>query len=145
MDGATAPRLDPAAWQQVLDRHAALFEILEPGSAAALIAKPDWDAQSGQMLEWRMAGSGSGGGIKAALQPWAGAGKAEVDLLFVGLRDSFARLESCPPEGRFSLLKDLLHEGEVLFYVMKTKCKLIDAGWEDFLDQLGLAFMGACR
>jgi hypothetical protein len=141
MEAATAIGLDPQPWQQVLDRHAALFEFLETGSAAALIAKPDWDAQSGRMLEWRMGESG----VQASVQPWAGAGKASVDLLFVGLRDSFLRLEACRPEERFSLLKDLLHEGEVLFYVMKTKCKLIEAGWEDFLDQLGLAFMGACR
>jgi hypothetical protein len=29
--------------------------------------------------------------------------------------------------------------------VMKTKYELQDAGYEEFLDTLGLAFLGACR
>jgi len=28
---------------------------------------------------------------------------------------------------------------------MKTKYQLQDAGYEDFLDTLGVAFLGACR
>jgi hypothetical protein len=35
--------------------------------------------------------------------------------------------------------------GNILFFVMKTKYQLQDAGYEDFLDTLGLAFLGACR
>jgi hypothetical protein len=106
-----------------------------------MIAKPDWDAGSGAMLEWRRAEDG----MQTALKPWRGAAHASVDLLFVGLRDSFSRLSAIEASMRLSLLKDMLHEGDVMFFVMKTKCKLIDAGWEDFLDSLGLAFMGACR
>lgn len=133
--------LDPAVWQPVLDQHARFFEGLEPGCAAALIPKPDWDARSGTMLEWRRGPSG----MQAALKPWSGPAQADVDLLFVGLRDAFARLAAADPGLRFSLLKDMLHEGDVMFFVMKTKCHLLDSGWEDFLDTLGLAFMGACR
>ena len=133
--------LDPARWQPVLDRHAELFEPLDPGAAAALVAKGDWDTSSGAMLEWRA----TAGAMRATLKPWQGAGLAEVDLLFVGLRDALDRLAEAAVDARLSLLKDLVHRGEVLFFVMKTKCNLVNAGWEDFLDSLGLAFMGACR
>jgi hypothetical protein len=133
--------LDPSLWQPVLEHHASLFSGLEPGCAAALIPKPDWDAGSGTMLEWRCCGDG----MRAALKPWRGAAQTDVDLLFVGLRDSFARLSATDLRNRFSLLKDMLHQGDVMFFVMKTKCHLVDSGWEDFLDTLGLAFMGACR
>ena len=133
--------LHPEVWQPVLDQHALLFSGLEHGCAAALIPKLDWDAGAGSMLEWRSAV----GGMQAALKPWLGPARADVDLLFVGLRDSFNRLAAADASLRLSLLKDMLHEGDVLFFVMKTKCHLLDSGWEDFLDTLGLAFMGACR
>jgi hypothetical protein len=32
-----------------------------------------------------------------------------------------------------------------MFYALKPKDALQDAGYEDFLDSLGLAFLGACR
>lgn len=138
---AVRPALDPAGWQPVLDVHADLFAPLDPGSAMVLVGKADWDAASGAALEWR-AGAGA---MQASLRPWAGAARADADLIFVGLRDALERLAATEVGERLSLLKDLVHGGEVLFFVMKTKCNLVNAGWEEFLDSLGLAFMGACR
>jgi hypothetical protein len=138
---AASPALDPARWQPVLDGHADLFAPLDPGSAAALVAKADWDAASGAALEWRAAA----GGMRASLRPWEGAARTDADLIFVGLRDALERLAETDAGERLSRLKDLVHGGEVLFFVMKTKCNLVNAGWEEFLESLGLAFMGACR
>jgi hypothetical protein len=33
----------------------------------------------------------------------------------------------------------------MLLYVLAPKSQLLDDGYEDFLETLGLAFMGACR
>ncbi|MFA6020155.1 MAG: hypothetical protein WC722_07820 [Rhodospirillales bacterium] len=131
----------PASWQPVFDRHANLFEALEDGRSLAMLDKATWDAGKGEALSCKL----EGGRMQALSAAWEGAAKTDADMLFVGLRDSLAHLDAAQPDQRFSLLKDSIHEGEVLFFVMKTKCTLIDAGWEDFLDSLGLAFMGACR
>jgi hypothetical protein len=133
--------LDPARWQPVLDLHADLFQPLDPGSAAVLVAKREWDEAAGDALEWRAAP----GTMRAAVRPWKGAKHADADLVFVALRDALDRLSETAPAERLSRLKDLVHAGDVLFFVMKTKCNLVNAGWEEFLDSLGLAFMGACR
>ncbi len=133
--------LSPAIWQPVFDLHASLFEALEENRSLAFLDKATWDAGRGDALESRWAGRRMFVQAKA----WSGAGDTKADLLFVGLRDSLTHLDRAEPEARLGLLKDGIHEGEVLFFVMKTKCTLIDAGWEDFLDSLGLAFMGACR
>ena len=42
-------------------------------------------------------------------------------------------------------MKKMIRSGGILFFVMKTKHQLQDAGYEEFLDSLGLAFLGACR
>jgi hypothetical protein len=44
-----------------------------------------------------------------------------------------------------SIIKRQIRKGAIMFFVMKTKFELQDAGYEDFLDSLGLAFLGACR
>lgn len=131
----------PASWQPVFDLYANLFEALEDGRSLAMLDKATWDAGRGEALHCRL----EGGRMLARSNSWEGAAKTDADLLFVGLRDSLTHLDAAQPDQRFSMLKDNIHEGEVLFFVMKTKCTLIDAGWEDFLDSLGLAFMGACR
>ncbi|MBF0167979.1 MAG: hypothetical protein HQL45_10150 [Alphaproteobacteria bacterium] len=133
--------LSPLSWQPVLDRHATLFEALEEGRSLALLDKATWDAGKGNALECRLENRR----MQVRLQDWTGAQGTEADMLFVGLRDSFDHLEQAPPDARMGALKDRIHQGEVLFFVMRTKCTLIDVGWEDFLDSLGLAFMGACR
>ncbi|MBF0354573.1 MAG: hypothetical protein HQL43_04980 [Alphaproteobacteria bacterium] len=133
--------LSPAIWQPVLDRHASLFEALEDGRSLALLDKDTWDAGQGEALHCKL----EGGHMQARASAWEGAAKTDADMLFVGLRDSLDHLEQASPDARMGALKDRIHQGDVLFFVMRTKCTLIDAGWEDFLDSLGLAFMGACR
>jgi hypothetical protein len=44
-----------------------------------------------------------------------------------------------------SAIKRLIRRGRIMFFVFKNKAQLQDAGYEDFLDSLGLAFLGACR
>ncbi len=44
-----------------------------------------------------------------------------------------------------SIMKRQIRKGAIMFYVMKTKVQLQDAGYEEFLDSLGLAFLGACQ
>lgn len=131
----------PASWQPVFDLYDNLFETLEDGRSLAMLDKATWDAGRGEALHGRL----EGGRMQALSAAWEGAAKTNADMLFVGLRDSLAQLDATQPDQRMSLLKDSIHKGDVLFFVMKTKCTLIDAGWEDFLDSLGLAFMGACR
>lgn len=133
--------LASASWQPVFDLYANLFEALEDGRSLAMLDKATWDAGQGEALSCKL----ENGRMRAKAMAWEGAAKTDADMLFVGLRDSLAQLDAAQPDQRMSLLKDSIHEGEVLFFVMKTKCTLIDAGWEDFLDSLGLAFMGACR
>ena len=47
--------------------------------------------------------------------------------------------------GLFRRIKRLIRRGNIMFFVFKNKAQLQDAGYEDFLESLGLAFLGACR
>lgn len=141
-------------WQAMLDRHACLFSELLPGSAVGFVARAGSGihpgkhvagvmnaAGAGEMLTWSM----DGDRMRAALKGYAGFQDAGVDLLFVADGAGLAAMREAIGGEALSVIKRQIRAGTIMFFVMKTKYQLQDAGYEDFLDSLGLAFLGACR
>ncbi len=145
---------DVAAWQAMLDRHAPLFSELEAGSAVGFVPREGSGIHpgkhvaglvnaggSGQMLTWAMQGER----MRAGVRDYAGFQNAGVDLLFVADAEGLAAMQEAIAGETLSIIKRQIRKGNIMFFVMKTKYQLQDAGYEDFLDSLGLAFLGACR
>jgi hypothetical protein len=133
---------DPQRWQPVLDHEAALFDRVIPGAAVALVGRSDWDAGSGRMLEWRADESGC---MIAAMQPWKGLACAKVDVVLVGADEAFLLIVSAPRPAVMRALREGIRRGDIILFVTKCETGLRGAGFEDLLESLGLAFMGACR
>jgi len=151
---ATTAFGDLPAWQSMLERHGPLFSELVPGSSVGFVARAGSGIQpgkhvagvmnaggSGQMLTWAMADDG----MRANIRDYAGFQDASVDLLFVADEDGLAAMRDALAGETLSIIKRQIRKGSIMFFVMKTKYQLQDAGYEDFLDSLGLAFLGACR
>ncbi len=68
-----------------------------------------------------------------------------MDLLFVADSEAMAILRDNIGDDTLSLMKRQIRAGNIMFFVIGTKYELQDAGYEEFLDTLGLAFLGACR
>jgi hypothetical protein len=83
--------------------------------------------------------------MRAALVPYRGFQEAKVDLLFVAETEALDRLRADIGEETLPLMKRQIRAGSIMFFVMRNKYELQDAGYEEFLDSLGLAFLGACR
>lgn len=141
-------------WQAMLDRHAELFSDMSPGSSVAIVPREGSGIQPGKHVAGLMAAAGAGEmlrwevtarGMKAALVPYRGFQEARVDLLLVADAEALERLRENIGDGTLSLMKRLIRAGNIMFFVMRTKYELQDAGYEEFLDTLGLAFLGACR
>jgi hypothetical protein len=141
-------------WQAMLDRHAPLFSELLPGSSVGFVPRAGSGIQpgkhvagvinaggQGQMLTWSMQGER----MAAGLRHYCGFQDARVDLLFVADDDGLEAMRDALQGETLSIIKRQIRKGSIMFFVMKTKYELQDAGYEDFLDSLGLAFLGACR
>ena len=144
-------------WQAMLDRHAELFTEMTPGSAVGIVPRAGSGIQPGKhvaalteagggndMLVWKIR-DGHEAGMHAVQRSYTGFREANVDLLFVADDDALAAMQEALRDNPLSIMKRLIRKGNIMFYVMKTKYQLQDAGYEDFLDSLGLAFLGACR
>jgi hypothetical protein len=141
-------------WQAMLDRHAPLFSELLPGSAVGFVPRSGSGIHpgkhvagvmnaggEGQMLTWVMEGEH----MRADVRNYSGFQDARVDLLFVADEAGLDAMCEALQGETLSIIKRQIRKGAIMFFVMKTKFELQDAGYEDFLDSLGLAFLGACR
>jgi hypothetical protein len=141
-------------WQAMLDRHAELFSEMLPGSAVGFVPRAGSGIQPGKHVAGLMASGGEGemmawevggDGMQASLRRYAGFQDAKVDLLFVAEDAAIAAMLSALQGNALSIMKRQIRQGGIMFFVMRTKFELQDAGYEEFLDSLGLAFLGACR
>ena len=152
MDVAVSALEDLAAWQRVIDGYAPLFEPLATGVAVGLAPRFFVDAIGTRrstampstptlsMIEWRKCDQG----MRAQPGTYDGLAGLGVDLLFLAgdgaLEAVLARAEH--PLGE---MKRQLRAARIQFFVFRTKRELRDLGYEDFVEALGLPFLGACR
>ena len=142
------------AWQAMLDRHAELFSEMNPGSRIGFVARADSGMLPGKHVASAMAASGSGRmlawerqneGMRASIEDFGGIKDSRVDLLFVAEDEALTNTRESLSGETLNVIKRLIRKGGIMFYVMKNKYQLQEAGYEEFLDSLGLAFLGACR
>jgi hypothetical protein len=141
-------------WQAMLDRHAPLFSELLPGSAVGFVPRAGSGIHPGKHVAGVMAAGGEGqmltwakdaGGMRASVRSYSGFQDARVDLLLVADEAGLAAMRHSLDGETLSIIKRQIRKGAIMFFVMKTKFELQDAGYEELLDSLGLAFLGACR
>lgn len=150
---------DLPAWQVMLDRYQELFSEMLPGSRIGIlprsgtslmpgrhlagISNSEFSLPDGKMLAWEVGAPGIG--MRASYHPCRKFAEARADLLLVPDDDAFEEIRRNLENDPLSTIRKMIRCGNILFFVMKTKYQLQDAGYEDFLDTLGLAFLGACR
>ena len=142
-----------APWQSMLDRHSELFLDMVEGSRIGFVSREASGILPGKhldgvkvatdvpLLAWQL----ENGAMSARIERFAGMASTKVDLLLVADEEAMATMLGELQGDTPTVIKRLIRRGRVMFFVFKNKAQLQDAGYEDFLDSLGLAFLGACR
>jgi len=138
-------------WQPVLDAHVALFEPLAAGASVALVPRWREDAQGVRranimprtdpvpMLLWRREPQA----MRVRDGIFTGLASLASDLLFIA--EDGALDSALAHERPLSELKRLLRRNQILFMVLRTRDELRERGWTEFVEALGLPFLGTCR
>jgi hypothetical protein len=144
---------DIAPWQSMLDRHREVFVDMVPGSRIGFVSREASGILPGKhlegvqvasevpMLAWQL----DDGGMSARIERFAGMASTKVDLLLVADEEAMATMRGELGGDTLTVIKRLIRRGRMMFFVFKNKAQLQDAGYEEFLESLGLAFLGACR
>lgn len=145
---------DTGRWQRMLDTHEDVFSGLNDGARIGLLPRSAADLGAGKRIA-----AVEGARLHGNALSWEADGMrmharnaiftdfrdSKFDLLFVAGDEALRELYLCLESEPLSVMKRMVRRGDILFYVMRSKPELQDAGYEDFLDSLGLAFLGACR
>lgn len=138
-DRAAAAALpSPAAWRDAARQHGELFAPLDPGARIGLIGR----TAPARMLVWQ---AGAAGAVEARVEPFAGYAAAGADIVLAADDAALADIGAAPDAQLFEVLRAGIRAGHVVCYVLKRRCVLEERGFEELLDALGFAFMGACR
>ncbi|MBI2752036.1 MAG: hypothetical protein HYX46_00735 [Betaproteobacteria bacterium] len=138
-------------WQRVLDRCADLFAEVAPGASIAVVARHSQGADGRRranvmpvtdpvpMLIWVRETQG----MMVREREFRGLKGLESDVLLIAAEGALeAALAHQYP---LSELKRQLRNGKMLFMVTRTRDELRESGWSDFIETLGLPFLGTCR
>ncbi len=127
--------------QRVLDRHAELFEEIEQEASLAIVPRrtvtPVCDPAP--MILWVRKPEG----MAARAGEFAGYKALSSDLLLITNDGTLEAALACDEPLRE--VKRQLRAGGMMFMVLRRKDELRAHGWEDFLEWLGMPFLGTCR
>jgi hypothetical protein len=138
-------------WQPVLDVHVELFEPLATGVSVALVPRWREDSQGLRranimpktepvpMMLWLREAQA----MRVREGIFTGLASLASDVLLI-VEDGALDV-ALAHERPLSELKRLLRRNRVLFMVLRTRDELRERGWTEFLEALGLPFLGTCR
>jgi hypothetical protein len=84
-------------------------------------------------------------GIDAWIAPFAGYSASAADMVLAADDESLAELRAVCNDALFEVLRAGIRSGHIVCYMLKRRCVLEERGFDELLEALGFAFMGACR
>lgn len=142
--GSTAAFGEIAEWQRVLDRHHDLFERLRLGSRIGIVPREASGTLPGAGAPAMIWEAGENGMI-AHSEVFTGASDMGLDLLLAADAGALAAMAEALNGNVVGTIKRQIRCGGMAVFVQRTWSYLQEAGYEDFLDTFGVAFLGACR
>jgi uncharacterized membrane protein (UPF0127 family) len=133
--------LNVAGWQALLDRHAAVFSEIQRGSRIGLMSKDDFEPPDATLLVWEA----TGGAMQAKYESFPGFDSVAIDLLFIADDTTIRHIHDPANPDPLAEIKAKVRRRDILLFVVKPRHELIDSGYSELLDSLGLVFMGTCR
>ena len=132
-----SPLPDPAAWSRAAVRYGELFETLDAGVRIGLVTRAAPEA----MLLWEV----SNEGVEARVAPFTGYSASGADIVLSADEEALERIHGAVSGELFPTLRADIRRGTVVCYMLRRRCDLEARGFDDLLEALGFAFMGACR
>ena len=132
---------DVSALQTILDRDRQAFSGLRSGSRIGIAKRADVVVCDAQMIVLEA----QKGRLVAQEQRFGGFADPSLDVMLLGDDEAFDDIAHHLADEGIAALKRQVREGGLACYLMRVQCDLIESGYENFLQSLGAAFLGACR
>lgn len=125
------------SWMAAAQCHQHLFATLDTGARIGLIARETPIS----MLVWESDGSG----CRVDVVGFGGFPTCGADVLMAADAEAMAQICDAGEVRLFDVLRACIRRGTVVCYMLRRRCDLEARGFDELLEALGFAFMGACR
>lgn len=133
-------QLEIGGWQTLLDRNAEVFQDMQAGARIGVLSKDEFEAPA-IMVVWEATEQG----MRASYEPFPGFEQVKTDLLFIADEATILGMQDPVADAPFKQIKTKLRRRDILLYVIKPHRALLESGYENFLESLGLPVLGTCR
>ena len=133
--------LDLLGWQAVLNRNAPVFSDIRPGSRIGLMSKDDFEPPDATMLVWEATENA----MQTKYESFPGFDEVKIDLLLIADDATIYDIHDPANPNPLAEIKAKVRRRDIMLFVVKPWHELLDCGYSEFLDSLGLVYMGTCR
>lgn len=133
--------LDTGPWQEFVDRKKHVFSKIRDGGKIGILPKDGPEAGGGFLLVWTV----REGKITVHNQHFRGFRESGADLLFVAEAPALKKIYEELKNDPLAELKRQIRSGCVVFFVLRTGDELLDMGFGELIDQIGIPWIGACH
>ena len=114
----------------------------DPGDPAYVdFAKDDFEPPEATLLVWEA----TAGAMRARYERFPGFDAVAVDLLLIADDATLCAVHDAANLNPLAQIKSKVRRRDILLFVVKAKHELIECGYSELLESLGLVFMGTCR
>lgn len=133
--------LDTGTWQKFISRKKQVFSKIKDGGKIGILPQNDPGAGEDLLLLWTV----REGKVTVHNQPFRGFRESGADLLFVAEPSALERIYRELKNDPLAELKRQIRLGGVVFFVLKTGDELLDMGYEELIDEIGIPWIGTCH
>jgi len=131
----------------MFDRCADVFSAVKPGGRIGIIANGDLTTPISKLAGDMMVWSVEEHGVSVQYEPvnLRCSGGASTDIVFIVDDETLAMLLGASGDNLANRLAARSKRGKMMLYFMIGRDDLEDGGYFDFLEMVGLSFLGPCR
>lgn len=133
--------LEAGPWQEHLNRLGEVFKKIGDGGCIGILPKGEPEAGESRMIMLTV----RGGRVTIDSPPFRGFRECGADLLFVADPHSLAKIHGELARDPLAELKRQIRFGGVVFFVLKARDDLIEMGFEDLIEAVGIPWIGTCH
>ncbi len=131
---------DTLSWQEYLEQNQILAKI-KNGARIGILPKNNFGTEGEYLLVWEV----KEGRINVFTETFKGFRYSGVEIIFLAEEQVLEKMYQALSNDILSEIKNQIRLGNIICYIMKNRQELIDMGFEELIEYIGIPSIGTCH
>lgn len=127
-------------WRKWISYNGNLFDLLSPSAKIGFLVKEIFESTQWEVIILKKEEKE----LIIEDMNFTGLRSLPVDILFIAPNEILKKISEIKDSNNYNTFYQLLRRKEVLFFTLVTTSALEEKGYIDFLESIGLEFLGTC-